>query len=76
MKKLVLILASVFMLTSCIYEDYHHYPSSRPPYNNGNRRPPGYGRPPGNNRPPGHGRPDGNKGPHHNNNGNRPGGRR
>jgi hypothetical protein len=62
MKKVILILASVFMLTSCIYEDYHHYPTSnrRPPYNNGNRRPPNHGRPPynnGNKRPPSHGRP-------------------
>ena len=61
MKKIILILASVFMLTSCIYEDYHHYPPSRgrPPYNNGNRRPPrpGY---------PNYGRPNHNNGNRHN----------
>ena len=71
MKKIVLILASAFMLTSCIYEDYHNYPPSgrRPPYYNGN------GRPPGNSRPPRPERPN-NGGPHHNGNmGGRPHGR-
>ena len=74
MKKIILILASVFMLTSCIYEDYNHYPPSRgrPPYNNGNKRPIGNGGPPKpgnpNNGRPNHGRPNPNNGrPNHNN---------
>lgn len=56
MKKVILILASAFMLTSCIYEDYNHYspPRSRPPYNNNHGRP---SRPPAPSRPSGPSRP-------------------
>ena len=72
MKKIILVLASVFMLTSCIYEDYHHYQPSyrRPPYNDRNGRPPGPGNH-NNGRPPrsgnhNYGRPPYNNGNRHN----------